>query len=121
MVLDAPPGSPVQPTLGGHLLPACHDCKRVTRGRGKWAGPGSDPLPFPLPLPLPDVPRSWSAEITHRDALRCEAQGGTALKRPSAAGSVFQALDPSAEKRVEMGQHQHAPTLVDVGARECGL
>ena len=28
--------------------------------------------------------------MTHGDALRCEAQGGTAMKRPNAAGSVLQ-------------------------------
>jgi hypothetical protein len=52
--------------------------------------------------------------MTHGDALCCEAQGGTAMKRPNAAGSVLQALEPVAKKLAEMEQRALAgqPTAV---------
>jgi hypothetical protein len=52
--------------------------------------------------------------MTHGDALCCEAQGGTAMKRPNAAGSVLQALGPVAKKLAEMKQRAPAgqPTAV---------
>jgi hypothetical protein len=52
--------------------------------------------------------------MTHGDALCWEAQGGTAMKRPNAAGSVLQALEPVAKKLAEMEQRALAgqPTAV---------
>jgi hypothetical protein len=85
------------------------------------AGPGSDPLPLPLPFPLPEVPRTWPAERTHGDALRCEAQEGTAIQRPNAAASVLQALQPVAEKRVEMQQRALAGQATAVVQMDCEL
>ena len=91
-----PPRFPVGGNAGPWLLLPTRVC---------WVhcvGSGSDPLP--LPLPLPEVPRPWPAEMTDGDAHCCEAQGGTAMKRPTVADSVSQALEPVAQEPARLAE-----------------